>query len=239
MTSAQDFKILVVVPTYEEADNIDELVASIHRHAPSVDLLFVDDNSQDGTREAIENHQRQHPDNIHLLRRASKLGLGTAYVDGFRWALDRGYEVLIEMDADLSHDPAHLPAFFQSLRDHDVVVGSRYIKGGATRNWSLLRQMISRFGSFYARTILSLKVKDPTGGYNAWHRRVLETLGLESIRSEGYSFQIELKYRASRAGFSLVETPIVFADRRAGQSKLSGRVVWEAVFRVWALRMQK
>lgn len=229
---------LVVVPTYNEAENIALLLAGIRARAPEVDVLFVDDNSQDGTRELIEAHRAEDP-GIHLLERPRRMGLGTAYVAGFRWALSRSYGAMIEMDADLSHDPADLPGFLELLESYDVVVGSRYIPGGGTRNWGLLRQFISRFGSFYARVILGLKVRDLTGGFNAWRREVLETLDLDDVRSEGYAFQIELKYRAHLAGFSVHETPIVFVDRRAGRSKMGWPIVVEAVGRVWALRAKR
>jgi dolichol-phosphate mannosyltransferase len=163
--------------------------------------------------------------------------MGTAYVAGFSWALERDYDAVVEMDADLSHDARALPTLVGLLSDADVVIGSRYVPGGGTENWSRLRLAISRFGSFYARGILGLPIRDLTGGFNAWHRRVLEALPLDRVRSEGYSFQIELKLRAARAGFRLVETPIVFVDRRAGQSKMSWRIIIEAMVRVWWLRL--
>jgi len=236
MTPAQPPKTLVVVPTYEEAENVDELVAKTWEHAPEVELLFVDDNSTDGTRELIEAHQERHPGRVHTIYRDRKLGLGTAYVAAFKWALERDYELVIEMDADLSHDPANLPRMIALLADVDVAVGSRYVAGGGTKNWGFARKAISRFGGVYARLILGLAIHDMTGGFNGWRRRVLEAIPLDSIKSEGYSFQIELKFRAARAGFTLREFPIVFVDRRVGQSKMSNRIVLEAMLRVWALR---
>ena len=220
-------------------DNVPELVASIWRHAPDIHLLFVDDNSQDGTRDVIDALRSEHPGTVDALYRDRKMGLGTAYVAGFMWALERDYDAVIEMDADLSHDPANLPRFLELLERYDVVIGSRYVEGGGTRNWGPIRQLISRMGGIYARTILGLRVKDPTGGFNGWKRAVLERIEPMSIRSEGYSFQIELKYRASRAGFSMIETPIVFEDRRTGQSKMSNAIILEAMLRVWSLRWGK
>jgi dolichol-phosphate mannosyltransferase len=236
MTSPEPLKTLVVVPTYEEVENVDELLAAIWKNAPDVEVLFVDDNSTDGTRELIEKHQALHPGRIHTIYRPRKLGLGTAYVEAFNWALERDYEIVAEMDADLSHDAADLPRMFALLCDADVAIGSRYVPGGGTRNWGLLRKTISRFGGLYARAILGLKINDLTGGFNGWRRCVLETIPLDSIKSEGYSFQIELKYRAVQAGFTLREFPIVFVDRRVGQSKMSNSIVFEAMLRVWALR---
>ncbi len=229
-------KALIIVPTFEEVENVPELVEAIWSHAPDVHLLFVDDNSQDGTRDVIDRLRAEHTGTVDAIYRERKLGLGTAYVAGFLWALERDYDVVIEMDADLSHDPSVLPRFFELLATHDVVIGSRYIEGGGTRNWGPIRQLISRMGGVYARAILGMKVKDPTGGFNGWRREVLENIRPTTIRSEGYSFQIELKYRAARAGFSLVETPIVFEDRRTGQSKMSNAIIVEAMMRVWALR---
>ncbi len=228
-------KPLIIVPTYNEAENIEELTKRIWEHVPDIHLLFVDDSSQDGTRELIQECRERSPEKAHLIERPRRLGLGTAYITGFKWALERDNDAVIEMDADLSHDPADLPRILDLLETHDVVIGSRYVPGGGTRDWSFLRQLISRLGSLYARGILRLRVRDLTGGFNAWRRRVLESVPLDEIRSEGYSFQIELKFRAHLAGFSLYETPILFVERRAGRSKMSWRVVWEAMFRVWSL----
>jgi len=227
---------LVIVPTYNEADNIAPLVAAILQAAPAVDILFVDDHSQDGTQDEITLMQHQYGAKVHLLARAGKLGLGTAYVAGFQWALTRRYHVIVQMDADLSHDPAHLPRLLTLLESADVVVGSRYVDGGGTRNWSIVRRCISKAGALYARWLLGLPIQDPTGGYNVWHRRVLEAIDCKAVQSEGYAFQIECKYRAYRAGFRFVEAPIVFIERRVGASKMSTRIVLEAVLRTWQLR---
>jgi dolichol-phosphate mannosyltransferase len=236
MSASLASQTLVIVPTYNEADNIAPLVAAILQATPAVDILFVDDHSQDGTQNKITLMQHQYGPKVHLLARAGKLGLGTAYVAGFQWALTRRYHVIVQMDADLSHDPAHLPRLLTLLESADVVVGSRYVDGGGTRNWSIVRRCISKAGAFYARWLLGLPIQDPTGGYNVWHRRVLEAIDCKAVQSEGYAFQIECKYRAYRAGFRFVEAPIVFIERRVGASKMSTRIVLEAVLRTWQLR---
>jgi len=236
MSASLASQTLVIVPTYNEADNIAPLVAAILQATPAVDILFVDDHSQDGTQDEITLMQHQYGPKVHLLARAGKLGLGTAYVAGFQWALLRRYHVIVQMDADFSHDPAHLPRLLMLLESADVVVGSRYVDGGGTRNWSIVRRCISKAGALYARWLLGLPIQDPTGGYNVWHRRVLEAIDCKAVQSEGYAFQIECKYRAYRAGFRFVEAPIVFIERRVGASKMSTRIVLEAVLRTWQLR---
>jgi dolichol-phosphate mannosyltransferase len=236
MSASLASRTVVIVPTYNEADNITTLVAAILQATPAVDILFVDDQSPDGTQDQITLMQHQYGHQVHLLARAGKLGLGTAYIAGFQWALARPYHVIVQMDADLSHDPAHLPHFLQLLESADVVVGSRYVDGGGTRHWSIGRRCISQAGALYARWLLRLPIQDPTGGYNVWHRRVLEAIDLEAVHSIGYAFQIECKYRAYRAGFCVVEAPIVFIDRRVGASKMSTRIVLEAMLRTWQLR---
>jgi dolichol-phosphate mannosyltransferase len=173
-----------------------------------------------------------------LLRRKGKLGLGTAYVAGFQWGLDRGYEFISEMDADWSHPPRYLKDMFSAAQTGDFVIGSRYVSGGGAVNWNFFRRLISRFGSLYARLILGFAINDFTGGFNGWHSRVLRAVGLENISSDGYSFQIELKYRAAQKGFKWVEFPILFEERREGQSKMSGAIVLEAMWRVWAIRFK-
>lgn len=233
--TANHDKVLVIIPTYNEAANIQELLDAIWRQVREVHVLVVDDNSRDGTQEIVRSHPNYGHGRLFLLARPSKLGLGTAYIAGFTWALTRGYEIAIEMDADMSHDPAMLPSMIAGMASHAVVVGSRYVLGGGTVNWSPLRKLISRFGSLYARIILGVPVNDLTGGFNAWSRDVLQSIRFDTVRSQGYSFQIELKYRAFKAGYQILEIPIVFVDRRAGQSKMSGRIVFEAIFRVWQL----
>lgn len=231
-----DSKLLIVIPTYNEAENITNLVAAVFHSNPSAHVLFVDDSSQDGTRELIAQEASKRPEQVFILKRPGKLGLGTAYIDGFTWGLEKDYSHFQEMDADLSHDPKMVAEFLGRLEAGcDVVVGSRYVPGGGTKNWGLIRKLISRGGSLYARTILGLKVRDLTGGYNLWTREVLERIGLSDVKSEGYAFQIELKYRAHKRGFNIEEFPILFVDRRAGYSKMNTSIVFEAMVRVLKL----
>ena len=230
-------RALIVVPTYNERDNVEEVVARFLAAAPEAELLFVDDNSPDGTGELLDRLAGEDP-RVHVLHRAGKLGLGTAYLDGFRWGLAHGFDYLIEMDADFSHDPQYLPELLRLAREGaDVVIGSRYVEGGGTENWGVGRKLISRGGSLYARTVLGVKVRDLTSGFICWRRRALEAIDLDAVRSNGYSFQIEMKYRALQAGLTLVETPIVFVDRRVGQSKMSRAIFVEALGMVWKLRL--
>jgi dolichol-phosphate mannosyltransferase len=227
---------LIVVPTYNERDNVGGIAERLLAALPGTEVLFVDDNSPDGTGPLLDELAAAEP-RIHVMHRAGKLGLGTAYVEGFGWGLARGYEFLFEMDADGSHDPQYLPAMLALAEDGaDVVVGSRYVPGGGTANWGLGRRILSRGGSFYARTILGIEVRDVTAGFICWRRAALETIDLATVGSNGYSFQIEMKYRALKQGLRLVETPIVFVDRRVGQSKMSRAIFAEALFKVWALR---
>lgn len=229
--------LLIVVPTYNEADNLGRLVEELFRVVPWAHLLVVDDASPDGTGEMADRMARE-DGRVFVLHRRGRRGLGLAYVDGFRWGMARGYDLLFEMDADLSHDPAHLPAFLAAFdRGADVVVGSRNIPGGAVRGWGAGRKLLSRGGSLYARAVLGLGVRDLTTGYKAYTRAALEKIGVESLQSNGYSFQIETTYRALRCGLRVVEVPIVFADRRAGRSKMSGAIFREAVAVVWRLRL--
>jgi dolichol-phosphate mannosyltransferase len=230
---------LIVVPTYNEHENVRGIAASFLAALPGCELLFVDDNSPEGTGALLDEIAAAEP-RVHVMHRAGKLGLGTAYIEGFRWGLTRGYQYLFEMDADGSHDPVYLPQMLALAEDGaDLVVGSRYVPGGGTENWSLGRKIISRGGSLYARTVLGIDVRDVTAGFVCWRRTALEAIDLENISSNGYSFQIEMKYRALQAGLRLVETPIVFVDRRVGQSKMSRAIVAEALVKVWALRFRR
>jgi dolichol-phosphate mannosyltransferase len=227
---------LIIVPTYNEKDNIAPLLDQVMQSYEGVHVLFVDDNSQDGTKEQIKTYQNKYASRIFLLEREGKLGLGTAYIAGFRWALERDYNYIYEMDADLSHNPVYLKDLFETHKSCDVVIGSRYVRGGGVENWGLIRRIISRGGSLYARLILGIPINDLTGGFNGWTREVLQRINIDEVKSQGYSFQIELKYRAYKAGFKLVETPIIFADRIFGTSKMSGAIVYEAMYRVIKLR---
>ena len=234
-------RLLIVIPTYNEAQNIAGFLHRIQRVLGSrlnPHVLVVDDSSPDGTCGIVELLARQHyPCKISTLCRPAKLGLASAYVRGFQWGLARGFDAIAEMDADFSHDPIYLPRMAAALRHHDFVVGSRYTSGGGVKGWQAWRRIVSRGGSLYAQTILGLDMGDLTGGYNLWSRSVLEGIGLDRIRSDGYTFQIELKYRAICRGFRGVEVPIIFEDRQAGHSKMSRRIVMEAVWRVWHLRL--
>jgi dolichol-phosphate mannosyltransferase len=229
-------RALIVVPTYDERENVAEVVDRFLAPVPEAELLFVDDNSPDGTGAVIDELAARNP-RAHALHRPGKLGLGTAYLDGFRWGLARDYAYLLEMDADFSHDPKYLPDMIRLAREGaDMVVGSRYVDGGGTQNWGLGRRIISRGGSLYARTILGVPVRDMTAGFVCYRRRTLERLDLDAIHSNGYSFQIEMKYRVLQAGMRIAETPIVFADRRVGQSKMSRAIFLEGLGMVWKLR---
>ncbi|MDB4957019.1 MAG: Dolichyl-phosphate beta-D-mannosyltransferase [Myxococcales bacterium] len=229
-------KALIVVPTYNEHENVGGIAERLLAALPKGEVLFVDDNSPDGTG-ALLDQMAAKDGRIHVMHRAGKLGLGTAYIEGFHWGLARGYEFLFEMDADGSHDPKYLPTMLGLAETGaDVVVGSRYVKGGGTENWGIDRQLLSRGAGLYARTILGISVRDVTAGFICWRRAALEAIDLSTIGSNGYSFQIEMKYRAIKKGLRLVETPIVFVDRRVGQSKMSRAIMVEALVKVWALR---
>ncbi len=229
-------KYLIIVPTFNEAENIDLLLTSIFDVAPSVCVLFVDDNSQDQTLAKIVKHQQARPDQVFLLKRPAKMGFGSACIAGFRWGLAAGFDYLIQMDADLSHQPKYLPEVLGLLGRYDAVIGSRYVKAGGTKNWSLSRQILSKFGSAYARLLLGLKVADFTSGFIGWKRSAIEKINLSTLVGQGYVFQIELKYRAILAGCSYTEFPIVFVDRVYGNSKMSIRIALEAAFKIIFLR---
>lgn len=231
---------VIIIPTYNERDNIARLLPRIWDENSSMHVLVVDDNSPDGTYALVEElAATRQRGRLFLLRRAGKLGLGTAYVAGFKWALARGYERIFEMDADFSHNPAYINIFLRALADCDVVLGSRYVPGGGVRNWGPWRRFISRGGSLYARTILGLPFQDLTGGFKCFRREVLAAIDLDTVKSNGYAFQIEMTYRAFLKGFRIREIPIIFADRTAGQSKMSRRIFLEAVGMVWRLRLAR
>ena len=232
-----DPRVLVVVPTYNERDNLPRIVPQILAQGDAFHVLVVDDNSPDGTGDLADELAARSA-RVQVLHRPGKQGLGAAYVAGFGWGLERDFDILIEMDADLSHPSHRLPALLKALEEVDVAVGSRYVGGRITVvNWPLRRLMVSLFGSWYARAITRIPVNDATGGFNAFHRRVIESVGIDRIQSNGYTFQIELKLRAWRAGFTLREVPIVFTERDSGESKMSGKIIREAVWRVWKLRL--
>jgi dolichol-phosphate mannosyltransferase len=226
----------VIVPTYNERENIARLVEAVLSQDPRLDVLVVDDGSPDGTGEIVDGMAAQNS-RIHVIHRARKLGLGTAYLAGFKWALGQDYEFVFEMDADFSHDPAHIPQFLSAAADSDLVLGSRYREGKVTVvNWPIGRLMLSYFANVYARFATGLPLFDATGGFKCFRRNVLEAIDLKDVRSNGYAFQIEMSFRAWRKGFRIVEIPIVFVDRSEGQSKMSRRIVREAIWMVWRLR---
>ena len=230
-------RVLVIVPTYNERDNLPEIVRAVHEHLAEADLLVVDDNSPDGTGQVADELAAKDP-KIFVLHRAGKQGLGTAYVAGFKWALQRDYTFIFEMDADFSHDPKYLPLLLAKARQGaDLVLGSRYVDGGGTVNWGPVRKFISRGGSFYARTILGIGVRDVTGGFKCFRRHLLEALDLDGVSAQGYGFQIEMTFRTIKQGFRVEEVPIVFVDRRVGQSKMSKKIFLEALTLVWKLRL--
>jgi dolichol-phosphate mannosyltransferase len=230
-------RALVVIPTYNERRNLPLLVPQILQQDPRLDLLVVDDNSPDGTGQ-LADELAAADGRVHVLHRPEKAGLGKAYIAGFRWALERGYDFIIEMDADFSHDPKYLAPLLRAIEDADLVIGSRYHAGVNVINWPISRLLLSLGANQYARWITGLPLTDSTGGFKCFRRRVLESIELERVRSNGYSFQIEMSFRAWRKGFRLSEIPIVFTDRIEGQSKMNKRIVREAVWMVWWLRLQ-
>jgi len=229
-------RALVIVPTYNERENILRLIDAVLAQDPSIEVLVVDDGSPDGTGELVDARIQVDP-RVHVIHRPRKLGLGTAYLAGFRWALEHDYELVFEMDADFSHDPSHLPQFIESARDADVVLGSRYRDGKVTVvNWPINRLLLSYGANIYARIVTGLPLFDATGGFKCFHRKVLEAIDLSKVKSNGYAFQIEMSFRAWRRGFRIVEIPIVFVDRTEGESKMSKGIVREAIWMVWRLR---
>jgi dolichol-phosphate mannosyltransferase len=226
---------LVIIPTYNESENLNARVGAVLEQGP-FDVVVVDDNSPDGTGELAELLASQFPNRVAVLHRASKQGLGTAYRAGFNYGLTHGYQYIFEMDADFSHDPTALPALRAALEDADLVLGSRYVRGGRTQNWPIARRLLSQCGSLYASVILGLPFHDLTGGFKGFSARALQSLDLEAIRSNGYAFQIEVTYRAYQSGFRIVEQPITFVDRRLGRSKMRPAIVTEAIGIVWSLR---
>ncbi|NUO62316.1 MAG: polyprenol monophosphomannose synthase [Gemmatimonadaceae bacterium] len=229
-------RALIIVPTYNERDNIERLIATVLAQDPSLDVLVVDDGSPDGTGEVADRIAAANP-RVHATHRPRKMGLGTAYLTGFRWALDRDYAYVFEMDADFSHDPAHLPQFLTAIRDNDLVLGSRYRQGRVTVvNWPMTRLLLSYCANIYARLVTGLRLGDATGGFKCFRRSVLEAIPLDQVKSNGYAFQIEMSFRAFRKGFRISEIPIVFVDRTDGESKMSNRIIREAIWMVWRLR---
>jgi dolichol-phosphate mannosyltransferase len=229
-------KAFVVIPTYNEIDNVRTLTNAVLSQHPDIHILFVDDNSPDGTGAVIDDLVSEH-DRVHVLHRAGKLGLGSAYREGFKVALAMGADYLLEMDADFSHDPATLPLFLSAITESDLVIGSRYLNGVSVVNWPIRRLILSYFASVYTRWITGLQLRDCTSGFKCFRRSAIEAIDLSRVTSDGYSFQIEMNYRCMEKGFRITEIPIIFIDRHAGSSKMSGTIVREAVFMVWKLRL--
>ena len=229
-------RALVIVPTYNERFNVARLIPAILAQDPSLEVLVVDDASPDGTGGIVDSIAANNP-RVHVIHREGKLGLGTAYIEGFRWALERKYDLVFEMDADFSHNPELLPEFLQMIKEADVVLGSRYQEGRVNVvNWPMSRLFLSYAANIYARAVTGLPISDTTGGFKCFRRNVLESIDLNSVKSNGYAFQIEMSFRAWKRGFRLIEIPIIFVDRTEGVSKMSKKIVREAVWMVWRLR---
>ena len=232
-------RCLVVVPTYNERDNLTGIVDSIFQHAPDVHIAIVDDNSPDGTGALAEELHQARPDKVFVLHRTRKEGLGPAYIEGFKYALARDYEAIVQMDADFSHDPKYLPAFFEALRTHDVVIGSRYVEGISVVNWDLKRLILSKAASFYVRTVTRMPIADCTAGFKCWRREALIAIDIDRLTSNGYVFLAEMTYRAFRKGLRIKEIPIVFVERRLGRSKMNGSIMVEGVLNVLRMRFRR
>lgn len=230
-------KALVIIPTYNEMDNLPKLIPDVLSQDESIQILIVDDGSPDGTGNFVEDLASQN-NRIHILKREKKMGLGTAYIEGFRYALNNNYDYIFEMDADFSHNPSEIKNFLAAIKDNDLVLGSRYIHGVRVLNWPMRRLLLSFFASVYTRIITGMPIRDATGGFKCFRRRVLEAIDLKHVKSNGYSFQIEMTFKAYAKGFKIKEIPIVFVDRVKGKSKMSKKIVREAVLMVWKLRIQ-
>jgi len=230
-------KTSIVIPTYNERQNIRRLVSRLLDLGPGVDILIVDDNSPDATADEVEAISRGNP-RVHLIKRPGKMGLGSAYIMGFRAVLDQGADFVVQMDADFSHDPQYIKDLLEAVENHDVAIGSRYVKGVNVVNWPMTRLLLSYFANIYTMLITGMPVHDATSGFKCFRRKVLEAIPLEDVISDGYCFQIEMTFRAWRKGFRVVEVPIVFTDRTSGASKMSKRIIWEAMWKVWWFRLE-
>jgi len=229
---------LVIIPTYNEIENAEKIIRKAMSLEPGFNVLIIDDNSPDGTADVVKTLQKEYPDRLHILERSGKLGLGTAYIAGFNWALENKYEYIFEMDADFSHNPEDLVRLFDACQNGaDLAVGSRYITGVNVVNWPMNRILISYFASRYVRMITRMNIKDSTAGFVCYRSKVLETISLDKIRFKGYAFQIEMKFNAWKHGFNIVEVPIIFTDRQEGKSKMSGKIVYEAIWGVITMKI--
>ena len=230
-------KVLIIIPTYNEKENIKRIIDKVFSVSKEVDILVVDDNSPDGTSEIVESIIEKDK-RVHILKRDGKLGLGTAYIAGFKYALKHNFDIIFEMDADFSHDPAEIPNFLEAIKENDLILGSRYVSGVNVINWPLRRLILSYGANVYTRVITGMPVKDATGGFKAFRRTVLEAINLDRVRSNGYSFQIEMTFKAFKKGFKIKEIPIIFVDRLRGNSKMSTNIIREAIFMVWKLKFK-
>jgi dolichol-phosphate mannosyltransferase len=230
-------KLLVIIPTYNESENIERLVREVLTHLPDTEILIIDDNSPDGTGKIADNLAGLN-NSIHVMHRPKKMGMGNAYNQGFRYAIEHGYDVVFEMDADFSHKPSDLPRLLEKLNNNGLVIGSRYVEGGGTVNWGVSRKFISRFGNLYARLILGMNTRDITAGFRCYKVEALKKIDLDQVKSDGYGFQIEMAYMVKKAGYGIKEVPIIFEDRRAGHSKMSKDIVIEAFARVLEIRFK-
>lgn len=230
-------KSIIIIPTFNELDNVTKLIPDILRRSENVDVLVVDDNSPDGTSDFVQ-QSASNDNRIHLIKRAKKMGLGTAYIEGFKFALKNNYDFIFEMDADYSHDPKEIPNFLNAIQENDLVLGSRYSNGVNVVNWPMRRLLLSYFANIYTRIITGLPVKDATGGFKCFRRKVLEAINLDRVKSNGYAFQIEMTFKAFKKGFRIKEIPIIFIDRMKGKSKMSKKIVREAITMVWKLRLR-
>jgi dolichol-phosphate mannosyltransferase len=230
-------KTLVITPTFNEAQNVERLITIVLEQGETVEMLIVDDNSPDGTAAIVKLMMATNP-RIHIIERQGKMGLGTAYVAGFKYAIENKYDYVFEMDADFSHNPKDIPSFLAKIEEVDLVIGSRYCRGISVVYWPMKRLLLSYFANVYTRIITGLPLKDATGGYKCYRREALESINLDKIKSNGYSFQIELSFKIWRKGFRLAEIPIIFVDRDAGVSKMSRKIVYEAVYMVWVLKLR-
>lgn len=231
-------KSIVIIPTYNEAENIEKLVKKIFEVVPNIHILIVDDNSPDGTAAIIEK-LLETENQLHLIKRKGKLGLGTAYIEGFKYSLGKGFDVIFEMDADFSHNPEDLPRFLEAIEDADLVVGSRYLTGVNVINWPLRRLILSYFANLYTRVITGMPIKDATGGFKCFRASALKQIDLEKVKTNGYGFQIEMNFRFWAKGFKVKEIPIIFIDRMNGVSKMNKKIILEAIFLVWKLKLCK
>ncbi len=236
-TYMKDIKAIVIIPTYNELNNVQRLVPELRQLYPDLDILIVDDNSPDGTGDYIEELGKT-DNKIHLIERKGKLGLGTAYVAGYKYMLENNYDIAFQMDADYSHDPREIKNFLKMIDKYDLIIGSRYLNGVNVINWPMQRLLLSYFANKYTKFITGLPINDCTGGYKCFKREVLQAINLDAIKSNGYAFQIEMNFKAWKKGFKLGEIPIIFLDRVEGTSKMSKKIVREAIYRVWELRLR-